>query len=160
MGTAARGVVEVPDGTTDPGSAKTQIDGTVAVARIYETIAPLLGGGGGGYETGGGGGGGSFMFASLEELDGVIQQWRDLIEDIKADQNTMQSAGGDLAKPAGDQVSGQNYTQASKVVMDMQKHNELLLEYAINYTKKLEASRTQMTTTEHGNEARMNQVHR
>ncbi len=145
-------------GDTDPGSPEVQIAGTVAVATIYETLAPLLGGDG--FETGGGGGGGSFMFASVEELDGVIQQWRDLIEDIKTDQGRMESAGGDIAKPAADQVSGRNYAESGKVVMDMQKHNELLLRYAIGYVKKLEASRTQMMTTESGNETRMNQVHR
>jgi hypothetical protein len=164
MATAARGVVAVPDGATagqpvEPGSAEVQIAGTVAVAKVYETVAPLLGGNAA-FDTGGGGGGGSFMFASIEELDGVVGQWRDLIEDIKTDQHTMAAAGGDIAAPAADQVSGRNYAESSKVVMDMQKHNELLLKYAIEYTKKLETSRTQMVTTEHGNEARMNQVHR
>jgi hypothetical protein len=146
-----------PAGQTDPGSTETQIAGTVAVATIYETLAPLLGGDG--YETGGGGGGGSFMFASVEQLDSVIDQWRDLIEEIKADQGRMEDAGGDISEPAGDQVSGQNSTVSRKVVMEMQKHNELLLRYAVGYVRKLQASRTQMATTEEGNETRMNQVH-
>jgi hypothetical protein len=160
-------VVAVPDGATaqqadqgatDPGSPEVQIAGTVAVARIYETLAPLLGGSGE-YDTGGGGGGGAFMFASVAELDGVIHQWLDLIDEIKADQHRMEAAGGQISEPAADQVSGQNSTVSRKVVMEMQKHNELLLRYAVEYVRKLQASKKQMMATEQGNETRMNQVH-
>jgi len=162
----------VPDGTdtgatTDPGTLEQQIDTTVQTASLFETVSnalsPIMGiiGSPMAYtpDTGGGGAGGTYMFASLEELDAVIQQWKDLIEDIEADQHNIESAGIEANRPAGDQVSGDNFSRSSEVVQAMQKHNEKLLEYALHYVDKLQDCRTQMSTTEQGNQAKMNQVH-
>ncbi|HEV7651416.1 MAG TPA: hypothetical protein VGP26_24965 [Actinophytocola sp.] len=162
----------MPDGTsagstTDPGTPEDQINATVQSASLFETVSnalsPIMGiiGNPMPYapDTGGGGAGGSYMFASLEEIDGVIQQWQDLVDDIEADQRNIKSAGIEANTPAGDPVSGNNYNASSKVVMAMQKHNETLLEYAIGYVKKLQDCRTQISTTEQGNQDKMNKVH-
>ena len=162
----------MPDGTsagatTDPGTPEDQINSTVQTASLFDTVsralAPVLGFIGNplpsSFDTGGGGGGGSYMFASLEELDGVIQQWQDLIDDIKTDQGNIESAVILANQPAGDDVSSQNFRRSSDVVTAMQKHNEQLLVYAQHYVVKLKECRAQMSTTEHGNQDKMNQVH-
>jgi hypothetical protein len=158
----------VPDLTNaDPGTPEDQIRGTAASVSLFETVsnamAPVLGLLGAdapaGPTTGGGGGSGAYMFASLEELDGVIQQWQDLIDDIKSDQGDVERAVHRIDRPAGDDVSSANYRQSSDVVQAMQKHNDMLLRYAEHYLVKLKDCREQMATTEHGNRTRMNQVH-
>lgn len=160
----------VPDGTnadTNPGTPEEQINNTVTSVSLYETVsnamAPVLGILGAGMPTalptGGGGGGGSYMFANLEELDGVIRQWRDLVDELKADQGRVRHAVDNLARPAGDDVSGENFRESNKVVSAMQRHNETLMKYAAHYVKKLEDCRKQMATTEEGNQTSMNQVH-
>jgi hypothetical protein len=158
----------VPDGTsagatTDPGTPEDQINATVQSASLFETVSnalsPIMGIIGNPLpltpDTGGGGAGGTYMFADIDELDGVIQQWQDLVDDIKADQGNIESAGIQANSPAGDPVSDNNYNASSKVVMAMQKHNETLLEYAIGYVKKLQDCRTQMSTTEQSNHHKM-----
>lgn len=163
----------MPDGTgsdqpdTDPGTPEEQINSTVATVSLFDTISrtmsPVFGLLGIGNlptpQTGGGGGGGAYMFASLEELDGVIQQWQDLVDDIKEDQGNIESAAHQTASPAGDPVSGSNFRQSTDVVQAMRKHNETLLVYAEHYVVKLKECRSQMSTTEDGTETSMNQVH-
>jgi hypothetical protein len=159
----------VPDGTstdTDPGTPEEQINTTVATVSLFETIsrtmAPVLGLLGADAPTpeiGGGGGAGAYMFASLDELDGVIQQWQDLVDEIKADQGNIESAVVQAAQPAGDDVSSDNFRESSDVVKEMQKHNEQLLVYAEHYVVKLKECRAQMATTEDGTQTSMNQVH-
>ncbi len=162
----------MPDGTStdaaDPGTPEEQINTTVATVSLFDTIsrtlAPVLGFIGADppaptREGGGGGGGGAYMFASLEELDGVIQQWQDLIDEIIADQGNIDSAVFEAARPAGDDVSRDNYRESSDVVRAMRMHNEELLVYAQNYVVNLTKCRKQMATTDEGTEASMNQVH-
>jgi hypothetical protein len=161
----------LPDGTdqpgaTDPGTPEEQIHNTVATTRLFETIsqtmAPvmgLLGTDAPAVPTGGGGGGGTYLFASIEELDGVIGQWQDLVDEIRSDLHEIKAAGHHAATPAGDTVSNDNFRESADVVKAMQKHNEQLLVYAQHYVVKLQECRTQMATTEQGNQTRMNQVH-
>jgi hypothetical protein len=159
----------VPDGTstdTDPGTPEQQINTTAATVSLFEaisrTMAPVLGLLGADAPTpqlGGGGGSGSYMFASLEELDGVIQQWQDLVDEIKADQGNIESAAVQANRPAADDVSADNFRESSEVVKAMRKHNEQLLVYAEHYLVKLKECRAQMSTTEDGTQTSMNQVH-
>ncbi|MGH3759971.1 hypothetical protein [Actinophytocola sp.] len=164
----------VPDGTstdqaeTDPGTPEEQIRTTAAGVSLFDavanTMAPVLGilgvaADAAGHQSGGGGGKGSYMFASLDELDGVIQKWQDLVGELKNDQGRVEEAIGRTARPAEDHVSGTNYKQSSKVLAAMQRHNELMLRYAEHYVTKLQDCRAQMATTEHGNQTRMNRVH-
>jgi hypothetical protein len=162
----------VPDGTsagdtTVPATPEDQIHTTVATTSLFDTVsramAPILGFIGNPLppapDTGGGGAGGSYMFASLEELDGVIQQWQDLVDDIKDDQGNIESAVNQANRPAGDDVSSENYDRSSDVVTQMRKHNEQLLVYAEHYLVKLKECRVQMGTTEQGNQDKMNKVH-
>jgi hypothetical protein len=165
-------VVTVPDGTstgqaeTNPGTPEQQINMTATTSSLFDSVAqamsPVLGILGAKPPeptTGGGGGGGAYMFASLEELDGVIKQWEDLADELKADNDRVKRAIDQTATPAGDDVSGNNYSSSNKVLAGMQKHNEELLKYTGHYIAKLKQCRTQMATTEQGNQAKMNQVH-
>jgi hypothetical protein len=162
----------MPDGTsvdqaaTAPGTPDEQIETAATGVSLFETVAnamsPILGIFGADAPTptsGGGGGGGAYMFASLEELDGVIQQWQSLIDDIKSDNVDVDHAVARIERPAGDDVSAANYRRADETVTAMQKHNNLLLEYAQHYKAKLEDCRAQMATTDQGNQIRMNKVH-
>jgi hypothetical protein len=178
-GTTAEDQQNEDGNTPEVPSADDQIVGTVAVATAYESIAPMLGMVPGMLpstmaqgmlpsalatalpdpQTGGGGAGGTFMFASVDELDGVIQQWQSLIDEIVDDQGRMADADGDLAEPAADQISSGNTLMSHKVVADMRKHNETLIRYAVEYVQKLQDARTQMVTMEEGNQQRMNQAH-
>lgn len=163
----------MPDGTsvdpgaTAPGTPEEQIRNTATGVSLFETVSkamsPILGIFGAadapGRTTGGGGGGGAYMFASIEELDGVIKQWQDLVDEIKADNVNVDHAVSRIDRPAGDDVSAANYRRASETVTAMQKHNNVLLEYAAHYQAKLEDCRAQMATTEQGNQTRMKNVH-
>jgi hypothetical protein len=162
----------MPDGAsgdpaaTAPGTPEEQIENTATGVSLFETVSramsPILGIFGASPPvppSGGGGGGGAYMFASIEELDGVIRQWESLIDDIKSDNVDVDHAVARIDRPAGDAVSAANYRRASETVTAMQKHNNVLLEYAERYKAKLEECRAQMTTTEQGNQTRMNNVH-
>lgn len=158
---------EAGQAVTEPGTPEEQITTTVTAVSLYETVsqamAPVLGLFGApppsGYTTGGGGRGGAYMFASLDELDGVIGQWQDLIDEIKTDQGRVEAARGFVAEPAADKVSGRNSVVSGKVVAEMRRHNEQLLVYAERYVVKLKECRTQMATTEDGTRTSMDQVH-
>jgi hypothetical protein len=165
-------VCAMPDGTnvddaaTAPGTPEEQIRNTAAGVTLFETVAkamsPILGIFGADAPvptSGGGGGGGAYMFASVEELDGVIQQWESLIEDIKSDNVDVDHAVSRIDRPAGDEVSAANYRRASETVTAMQKHNNVLLEYAAHYKAKLEDCRAQMVGTEQGNQTRVKNVY-
>jgi hypothetical protein len=163
----------VPDGTStdtgtdsDPGTPEEQINSTVTSVSLFDAVASamapvlgLLGASTPAHQIGGGGGGGAYMFASLDELDGVITQWQGLIDELKADQRRVNHAVENLARPAGDDVSQENFRESNKVVLAMQRHNEELMKYAAHYVTKLQECRKQMATTEEGNQTAMNQVH-
>ena len=159
---AARGVVTVPDEVDMTGL------GASLSAGVAQAMAPALGSLGAaaagaamvaGATADGGGGSGSYMFANLAELDGVIQQWQNLVDELEADTKQVDSAVRQLARPAGDHVSDTNFSQSTEVLHAMRKHNEMLGAYAAHYVAKLKQCRTQMTTTEQGVQTRVDRVY-
>lgn len=165
----------VPDGTnTNPATPMNQADltglGASLSQGVAQAMAPALGslgiaaGAAAGAVAGAvshrdGGGSGSYMFANLEELDGVIRQWQNLVDELEADTKRVDSAVQQIARPAGDHVSEGNYNQSTDVLRAMRKHNEMLGSYAQHYVVKLKECRAQMSTTEQGNQTKMRRVY-
>jgi hypothetical protein len=160
-------VVGVPDGTNtgsgnsgdntdveeDPGTPAEQVDREIVSTEFGDFWRSLFSfGGAQPHESGGGGGGGQFMFASLEELDGVISQWETQLQGIVDDRRDIDAAREALSKPPAADPMSRLQTQTSRESLwQLYRHNEAMFQYASNYIAKLRASRTQMATTEDGN---------
>lgn len=157
----------VPDGTNtnnngDSGDTNTEQDpGTPAEQVEREVVSTewndfwrsfFLFGEAQPHQSGGGGGSGQFMFASLEELDGVIAQWEQQLQEIVDDRREIDIAREALhTPPAGDPMSTQQTVTSRESIWQLYKHNEAMYQYASKYIAKLRASRTQMATTDDGN---------
>jgi hypothetical protein len=159
------------DATTDttedpqeqpPGTPEDQVNGEIARAEISDWLRDLFpfGDGATPHQAGGGGTGGQFMFASLEELDGIIAKWKEERDGIIADRDAILAAQDTVAPPAGDTMSVE-LTEASKSSLAaMKQHSEAMLKYANDYIAKLYASRVQMATQEEGARETMHSVSR
>lgn len=138
------------DGEQDPGTPADQVNAEIAYAEVSEWWKSLFGSGGDPHEAGGGGTGGQFMFANIEELDGVITKWKGERDGILADKETIAQAYGMIAEPAGDTMSAVQATASRNSLAIMWEHSDQMLKYAENYILKLQASRDGMATTETG----------
>lgn len=147
------------DTEQDPGTPQEQVEQEIASTEVLAWWRSLFGlGGGQPHESGGGGTGGQFMFASLEELDGVIAKWEEERDGILADREQIFEAYDCIAEPAADSMS-QYQAQASRdSIANMFQHNDAMLRYAENYIAKLNASREQMAVMEDGNRDLMNNI--
>ncbi len=146
----------------EPGTPEDQVNGEIARAEISDWLRNLFpfGGDPTPHEAGGGGTGGQFMFASLEELDAVINKWKDERDGIYADRNAISDAYGLVKSPAGDMMS-LSQTEASKhSLAAMWQHSNAMLKYADDYIAKLYASRVQMATQDDGAQETMRSVSR
>ncbi len=158
----------VPDGTNtdntdteqEPGTPAEQVEQEIASTEVRSWWRSLFGLGGEPqpHESGGGGSGGQFMFASLEELDGVIAKWEEERDGILADRREIFEAYDCIAEPAADAMS-QYQAQASRdSIANMFQHNDAMLRYAENYIEKLKASREQMAVMEDGARDRLRSI--
>lgn len=102
------------------------------------------------YEAGGGGTGGQYMFANVEELDGVITQWEQERDGIQADKDAIAETYYMINEPAGDSMSRQAATASRDSLANMWHHSDSMLRYAENYIAKLRASRQQIQLMEQG----------
>src|SRR5262245_32882352 len=91
-----------------------------SVAQAMSPVLGILGAKAPNPASGGGGGGGAYMFANLDELDGVIKQWENLSDELKADNDRVEQAIHQAATPAADNVSGNNFSSSNKVLAGMQ----------------------------------------
>ena len=160
----------VPDGANtdntdnteeqDPGTPAEQVDQEIASTEVLNWWRSLFGFGGEPqpHESGGGGTGGQFMFASIEELDGVITQWENEREGILADLKQIYEAYDVIKEPAGDAMSKYQADASRDSIANMYHHNNAMLNYADNYIAKLKASREQMAVMEEGNRERLRSV--
>jgi hypothetical protein len=175
-------VVGVPDGanagrhraaetdettTTDaqepePGTPEDQVNGEIARAEISDWLKDLFpfGDDATPHQAGGGGTGGQFMFASLDELDSVINKWKEERDGIIADRDVILAAQDTLAPPAGDMMSVALTEQSKYSIAAMKQHSEAMLKYANDYIAKLYASRVQMAAQEDGARETMHSVSR
>jgi hypothetical protein len=159
-------VVGVPDGANagdtgteneDPGTPAEQVQGEITREGVLSWWRSLFGVDTP-YEAGGGGAGGQFMFASLEELDGVIARWEEERDGIKADKDAIAEAYYMIGEPAPDVLSREQAGASRDSLANMWHHSDAMLRYAENYLMKLYASRQQISVMEEGNEARMRGV--
>lgn len=134
----------------DPGSPADQVSAEIASAEVAGWWRSLFGVGGDQHEAGGGGTGGQFMFASVEELTGVITKWELERDGIMADRNAIAEAYYMIADPASDSMSVSQANASRNSLATMWEHSDQMLKYAENYIAKLYASHKQMTTTEDG----------
>lgn len=158
-------MVGVPDGTNadgtgtekeDPGTPTEQVNNEINAAEVSSWWRSLFGIDP--YQAGGGGTGGQFMFASLEELDGMIKKWTDERDGILADRDAIADAYHTVKAPAGDMMSQGQAIASQDSLANMWHHSDSMLKYAENYIAKLNASRKQIAVTEDGAHARMRTI--
>ncbi len=136
----------VPDGTNaddtgtgnqDPGTPADQVNTTIVTDPTQ-------------YQAGGGGKGGQFMFASVDELNGVIKQWETMRDDIQDDKDKIADAYFKIKAPAGDVMSQGQASASRDSLANLWQHSDAMLKYADNYITKLYESRDQMQVMEDG----------
>ena len=158
-------MVGVPDGTNaestgteteDPGTPTEQVNNEINAAEVSSWWRSLFGMDP--YQAGGGGTGGQFMFASLDELDTVLQKWTDERDGILADRDAIADAYHAVKEPAGDMMSLSQANASRDSLANMWHHSDSMLKYAENYIAKLNASRKQIAVTEDGAHARMRSI--
>jgi hypothetical protein len=148
-----------PDtGEQPPPPPENQIQLEIATGRVLEWIDGLFGTDDPDRAVGGGGTGGQFMFASIEELDGVITQWRNQLEEIRQDGRRIRDAAAFIAPPAGDSMSTKMADTTMQSLEALYKHNLEMRNYAEAYIQKLEASRASLVNTEEGGTETINSV--
>jgi hypothetical protein len=136
---------------TEPPPPEEQIDNEIITAGMTESAREWLGGIFGfdteyQHESGGGGAGGQFMFANVDELDGIIAKWTTQRDEIEADLKRIGDAFNEINAPAGDPMSEGQANTARSSLVSMGEHCSQMLEYAKGYIKKLEEARVEMST--------------
>ncbi len=157
----------MPDGettnqpaSTEPPPPDDQIQLEISTGRVMDWLGGLFGTDGWDTTAGGGGTGGQFMFASIEELNGVIAQWQTELAAIQADGVKINQAAGYIEAPAGDGMSVAQAKATTESLDALQKHNQAMADYADGYIKKLIASRDSIVNTEQNNAAGLRSVDR
>ncbi|MCA1655331.1 MAG: hypothetical protein LC635_02515 [Pseudonocardiaceae bacterium] len=158
--TNATGTTGTTDtGEQDPGTPADQVNAEITSAEVGDWWRSLFGSDDAQpHEAGGGGTGGQFMFASLDELNGVIKKWEDEREGILADRDAIADAYYQITEPAGDMMSRGQADASRNSLANMWQHSDAMLRYAENYIAKLNASRDQMAVMEDGARQRMRSV--
>lgn len=143
----------------DPGTPADQVHAEITAAEVTAWWKSLFGfGEPQPYEAGGGGTGGQFMFASIDELNGVITKWEEERDGILADRDAIAEAYYSIAEPASDDMSQELAGASRDSLANMWQHSDAMLKYAENYIAKLYASRDQIAVMEDGARDRMRTV--
>lgn len=135
-----------------------QIDQEISLGKVWETVTSIFGTEGVETTAGGGGQGGQFMFASLADLDSVITQWETELEAIQKDGVAVNQAALNVGPPAEDGMSRGQAKATRDSLLKLKLHNDAMRDYAVEYIKKLKASRATMANTEQGNVAQIRSV--
>ena len=101
--------------------------------------------------SGGGGGTGQYVFADLQHLDGVLNDWKTLRDRIRDRSGKIRQAMRLCNPPAFDEMS---VMQAQATKDSLQKafdHNEAMYAYADRYVTNLQATRDSMAATDDSN---------
>lgn len=98
--------------------------------------------------SGGGGADGSYVFASLEDLDGIIADWTALRDRIVARGEKLMQAAGLITPPAEDSVSRYHADATVRSLQKARDHNIAMTTYADGYIDKLSAARAQYSATD------------
>jgi hypothetical protein len=148
----------MPDGTTagqpaasePPPPPEQQIDQQINLGAVAGWLGNLFGADWG-KEAGGGGTGGQYMFADLNELNGVIKQWESELEAIKKDGDTIDQAAALIEPPAMDGMTVGQADATRNSLITLREHNTAMREYAEGYLDKLRASRDSIANNEANN---------
>jgi hypothetical protein len=108
--------------------------------------------------SGGGGAGGQYVFANLDEMDGIIAEAKVLCEEIQEDGEKLRRAQA-LIEPPGDDVMSR--IEAQTTVNSLEKaieHNEAMFAYTGAQLAKLRAARDAYANTEDESAARLRGV--
>ena len=97
---------------------------------------------------GGGGAGGQYVFASLDDLDGIIAEWEALHTRIKDRREKLNRAIGLIEPPAQDIMSKLQANTALRSLEKAEEHRQAMEDYARNYVEKLRAARAQYAATD------------
>ncbi|GAB3449721.1 hypothetical protein [Actinophytocola sediminis] len=108
--------------------------------------------------SGGGGAGGRYVFASLEEFDGIITEWEALVVRIKLRGEKLARAIGMIEPPAVDLMSRWQAAAAVWSLEQAEAHRLAMEIYASEYVEKLRAARAEYATTEAENVAAIRRV--
>lgn len=107
--------------------------------------------------SGGGGAGGQYVFANLEELDGIIAEFEALHARIKDRGVRLQRAIGMITPPAEDVMSRLQAGAAVQSLWKADEHRGAMEAYAATMIEKLRAARAEYAATDADN---ADQVHR
>jgi hypothetical protein len=107
--------------------------------------------------SGGGGAGGQYVFASLDELDGIIAEWEALRSRIKDRSAKLRRAIGLIEPPAEDMMSRLQAGAAIQSLWKAEEHRLAMEKYASTMLEKLRAAKAEYVATDADNAA---QVHR
>lgn len=94
------------------------------------------------------GGEGKYVFADLDELDGVIAEWAGLHNRIKKHGIKLSQAVSLISAPARDQVSQVHATYTQESLTKAVVHNDAMRQFARSYLDKLTAARAQYAESE------------
>lgn len=110
--------------------------------------------------TGSGGGGqdGTYVFASLEELDAILQEWTAIRDAIHADGEEMTQARFVHLRPADDEMSARQSSAVLSSFSEAEAHNRAMLTYADSYITKLRAAKEQYVSDDATAAARLDRI--
>jgi hypothetical protein len=91
--------------------------------------------------SGGGGAGGQYVFADVDEIDGIITDLETELEDVQGDERYFQQAIDLATPPAEDMMSAGQVDAYRASLQEGWQHNKAVAAYAENQLAKLRAAR-------------------
>ncbi|MPZ81805.1 MAG: hypothetical protein GEV28_15960 [Actinophytocola sp.] len=108
--------------------------------------------------SGGGGAGGNYVFADLDELDAIIDEWTAIRDGVQADGRKLLQAQQLIVAPAKDLMSQLQPAAMNESLTKAIGHNAAMADYADGYVQKLQAARAQYGADDEQAAARMRSV--
>ncbi|MPZ84080.1 MAG: hypothetical protein GEV28_28270 [Actinophytocola sp.] len=108
--------------------------------------------------SGGGGAGGQYVFANLEEIDGIITDLEAIKNDIRDDERYFRQAIRLATRPAEDMMSNGQVEAYHASLRKGWQHNKAVAAYAENQLAKLRAARQTYVDTDSGAADRLRNI--
>nr|WP_042189809.1 hypothetical protein [Kibdelosporangium sp. MJ126-NF4] len=146
----------MPVGEQGPETVDQQIRFEVTADKTLRTAAGLFG-----IDlqsqTAGGGGSGSWVFTSLDQLDGLIKKWSDMCDAIDHRRARIQQAESLVEPPANDMMSRFHASELKNSLSAMWHHADSMRAYAREYLHKLQTTRSEYVRVEGQNTRSLNE---
>lgn len=97
---------------------------------------------------GGGGGDGGGFEMSPEELQTVIGLWKEELDKITMDGDKIERILQDLQPPGTDDASSSYVDTGLESLISLQKQNDSMKQYVVDYIQKLELAKTTIMVTD------------